>query len=169
MAYSTHEMSTTYSGEEMTKRAIDYVERYCSLCINPCVMIDEVDGGHRSLRLSKGPVIEIIAVHDMYADEDVAEADNWRLSPEGKVVALAGNYFARGEDRFRITYEAGYEDLPPALEQLVEEVEDYAEAWAGNTGLRREQFGRDYAWEAALAIDTSAAPLIQRLNLWRRF
>jgi len=168
MAYTTHVMSTTHSGEEMTARAIDFVERYCSICIVPNVVIDEVDGGHQSLRLLKGPVIEIIAVHDMYQDLDVPETDNWRLGVEGKVVAQGERYWARGSDRFRVTYEAGYEDLPPALEILVEEIETYAESWSGGEGLRAEKFGRDYSWEAALALDASVAPLIQRLNLWRR-
>ena len=164
----TYEMSTTHSGEEMTARAIDYVERYCSISINPVVVIDEVDGGHQSLRLHKGPVIEILAVHDMYTDTDIPEADNWRLGVEGKVVAVAGNYFARGRDRFRVTYEAGYEDLPVALEILIEEIEDYAANFDGSAGLRLEQYGRDYKWESHLAIDGQQSPLIQRLNLWRR-
>ncbi len=161
-------MSTTHSGEEMTARAIDYVERYCSITLNPVVVINELDGGHQSLRLHMGPVIEIIAVHDMYTDTDIPEADNWRLGVEGKVIALHGNYFSRGRDRFRVTYEAGYEELPEALEILVEEIEAYAEAFDGSAGLRLEQYGRDYKWESHLAIDVQQAPLIQRLNLWRR-
>ena len=168
MAYTTHEMSSTHSGEEMALRAIDFVERYCSIAVEPIVLINELDGGHQSLRLHRGPVIDIIAVHDLYLDADIPETGNWRQGVEDKVVAVGGNYWAQGKDRFRVTYEAGYEDLPVALEILIEEIEDYAVAWEGATGLRREQFGSDYAWEAAIASDAEMAPLIQRLNLWRR-
>ena len=170
MAYTTHEMSTTYSGEEMTARAIDYVEKYCGICIEPVILIAEVDGGHHALLLPKGPVIQIVEVRDMFASAAGAEVDTdlYRLSAEGKVVARAGSSWGSGEDRFSVQYEAGYEDLPEALKILIEEIEAYAEAWAGGAGLRAEKFGRDYAWEAALAMDAEVAPLMKRLNLWRR-
>ena len=169
MAYTTHEMSTTYSGEEMTARAIDFVERYCGICINPTVLTEEVDGGHQTLQVTKGPIIDIISIHDLYADTPVVEAELWRQSPDGKITALYGAYWPSGDRRYRVEYEAGYEDLPEALEILVEEIEAYAAAGSGGEGLRAEKFGRDYAWEAALAMDAEVAPLIQRLNLWRRF
>ena len=186
MAYTTHVMCTTASGAEMTARAIDFVERYCSLTVTPTVLRDEVDGGHQSLDLKHGPLIAIISVDDMYLDENIPAQDNWRqgaayrasadttgilggvAGSESKVIATGGRYWARGANRFRVIYEAGYDELPVALELLIEEIERYIAKWSGSEGLKREQFGSDYAWEAALAIDAEMAPLMQRLNLWRR-
>jgi len=159
---------TTYSPEEMSGRAIDFVERYCSICIEPTEIVEEVDGGHHSLLLSKGPVTGIIKVSDMFVGEDVKATGNWRLSVDGRVVAIRDNYWGRGENRFRVTYTAGYEELPETLERLVEEIEDLIAAGEASGDLKSEEFGGVYSYVMATLQEQAASPLFQRLNLWRR-
>lgn len=147
------------------------VEHYCGRVFALDRRVEFYDGqATGSLVLRCRPVTEIHSIHDdmgrVFAAGTEIPATRLVLYPGEGVVRLSGGYFAPGLRNIRVEYTAGYDPIPPAIEQAATILVAHfrARASGGADAIASESLG-----SYTVSYDTGAWPHQARglLAEWR--
>ena len=110
--------------QDLTKRLSAWVEQYCDRKFAKATYTEQRDGdGTDILVVTHWPIISVASLYD---DPDrlfgaatlIAPSDYVIYKDEGRI-QLDGLTFARGLQNVKVTYDAGYAEIPPDLQQAV--------------------------------------------------
>lgn len=110
--------------QDLTKRLSAWVEQYCDRKFAKGTYTEQHDGdGTDVLTVAHWPIISVASLYDdpdrlFGAGTLIAPADYVIYKDQGKI-QLDGLVFARGLQNVKVTYDAGYAEIPPDLQQAV--------------------------------------------------
>jgi len=101
--------------------AESFVEEHCCIKLSTTSVVDErVDGGNRQLWPRKLPITAVTEVKDAW-NEDEAIDTSFYFFDETRIIADEEEEWDDGEQRFKVTYTAGYTaaTAPNGLKSLI--------------------------------------------------
>ena len=159
-------------------RMSSFIEDYCGVPFSSTDYTDErydgleFNGG--VLRLKNYPIISVASLYDdtsrdFQSDALIATDDYVWYADEGVVRMVDGGVFNEGEQNIKITYTAGYTEVPSAIDQVCIELVTAKLKDRGMSGLvQSEKLGRwSVTYWRGTKIEVSASAL-EALERYRR-
>lgn len=123
------EIAATETGQDvllqdLIKRLSAWVEQYCDRKFAKATYTEQHDGDSTDLlTVTHWPIVSVASLHDdpdrvFGAGTLIAPADYVIYKDQGRI-QLDGLIFARGLQNVKVTYDAGYAEIPPDLQQAV--------------------------------------------------
>jgi hypothetical protein len=110
--------------QDLNKRLSAWVEQYCDRRFAKATYTEQQDGdGTDVVVVTHWPMISVASLYDdpdrvFGAGTLIAPADYVIYKDEGRI-QLDGLTFSRGLQNVKVTYDAGYAEIPPDLQQAV--------------------------------------------------
>ncbi len=156
-------MATTTTTPEPMTAVERYVEGLCGIKLSPQVITD-VHVGLLPTMTNWGPLNDAPTIVDLITDETLVDDVDFLWSELGQLTLLK----KRLPTRWQITYTPGYEEVPEALQEVLDGLAAWLLAVAATGGMESEKLG-DYSYKvAAAALSSKANPYAELMVPWKR-
>lgn len=156
--------------QELNKRLSAWVEQYCDRTFAKATYTEQHDGdGSDTLAVRHWPLLSVASLYDdperaFPASTQIAAAD-FVVYPSRGLIKLDGLAFSAGIQNVKVTYDAGYQEIPEDLQQAVCELIADRFRHRDDQGLRSLTIG---AYSATYADEAIPEETRMILNSYRR-